>query len=84
MKIDQIENVTLRFEYQNGFQYAGGICNGRLTTLVRVYTDTGQVGIGWAYTLPALMHHIVDNQLAPLEVVDGQITLPAKRVLESS
>jgi len=66
MKIEHIEAITLRFEYATGFSYAGGTCTGRLTTLVRVHTDTGHVGIGSGYTHPSLMHLIVEQQLAPL------------------
>lgn len=66
MKIDHIEVITLRFEYENGFKYAGGICTGRLTTLVRVHTDDGRVGIGSGYSHPGLMHLVLEQQLAPL------------------
>ena len=48
MKIDHIEAINLRYEYPgaNGFQYAGGTCTARVTTLVRVHTNTGDVGLG--------------------------------------
>lgn len=68
MKIDHIETINLRFEYADGFTYAGGKCTGRLTTLVLVHCDNGQVGIGSAYSHPALVHLIVQQQLAPLLV----------------
>ncbi|MFN0050630.1 MAG: mandelate racemase/muconate lactonizing enzyme family protein [Planctomycetales bacterium] len=68
MKIDRIETINLRFEYANGFTYAGGKCTGRLTSLVLVHGDGGQVGIGTAYSHPALVHMIVQQQLAPLLV----------------
>lgn len=66
MKIDHIEAINLRFEYADGFTYAGGKCTGRLTTLVRVHTDTGLVGLGTAYAHPALVHLVVEHQLSPL------------------
>lgn len=66
MKIDHIETITLRFEYADGFRYAGGQCTARVTSLVLVHTDSGQVGIGAAYSHPGLVHLIVQEQLAPL------------------
>lgn len=66
MKIDHVETITLRFEYADGFQYAGGKCTARVTSLVMLHTDTGHVGIGAAYSHPGLVHLIVQEQLAPL------------------
>lgn len=66
MRIENIETITLKHDYQHGFAYAGGQCTGRVTTLVRVHTDTGHVGIGSAYSHPGLLHLIIDHQLAPL------------------
>jgi L-alanine-DL-glutamate epimerase-like enolase superfamily enzyme len=68
MKIDHIEAINLRFEYPGagGFQYAGGVCTARVTTLILVYTDTGQVGIGSVYSHPALVYLIVRDQLDPM------------------
>ncbi len=68
MKIDRIEAINLRFEYPGGygFQGAGGVCTARLTTLVLVHTDSGQVGIGSTYSNPALVYLIVRDQLDPL------------------
>ena len=66
MKIDHIEVITLRFEYENGYIYAGGRCSARVTTLVRVHTDTGDVGLGSGYSHPGLLHLIIERQLAPL------------------
>jgi D-galactarolactone cycloisomerase len=66
MKIDHIEVVHLLFEYPppRRFRYAGGICTGRVTSLVRVFTDTGQVGIGSAYSHPGLLRLIIQGQFA--------------------
>ena len=66
MKIDHIEVITLRFEYDDGFTYAGGKCTARVTTLVRVHTDTGEIGIGTGYSHPGILHLIIERQLAPL------------------
>ena len=68
MKIDHIEAINLRFEYPGagGFQYACGVCTARITTLILVYTDTGQVGIGSVYSHPALVYLIVRDQLDPM------------------
>jgi len=68
MKIDHVDCIHLLFEYPNraGFRYAGGVCNGRLASLVLVHTDTGQVGIGSAYSHPALVDIVVKHQLEPI------------------
>lgn len=68
MKIDRIESMCLRFEYADGFTYAGGKCSARVTSLVRVHTDTGHVGIGSAYSHPGMVQLTIDHQLAPLLV----------------
>jgi len=70
MKIEHIEPVSLLYEYPSNlaFTYAGGTCTGRLTTLVMVHTDNGQVGIGSAYSHPGLVHLVVKHQLEPLLV----------------
>src|SRR5215213_3388279 len=68
MKVEHVEVVNLRFEYpdERRFVYAGGTATGRLTSLVRVTTDTGQTGIGAAYSHPDLVRTIVDGHLRPL------------------
>src|SRR5262249_34615324 len=68
MKIDRVETINLLFEYADGFTYAGGKGTGRLTTLGLVHTDNGQIGIGSAYSHPALVYLVVQQQLAPLLV----------------
>src|SRR5581483_5163998 len=67
MKIDRIECINLKFDYPNryGFTYAGGKCTSRVTSVVRVTTDRGLVGIGSAYTHPLLCRIIVEHDLAP-------------------
>jgi L-alanine-DL-glutamate epimerase-like enolase superfamily enzyme len=68
MKIDQVEAIHLRYEYppDRAFRYAGGVCTGRLTTLVRVHTDDGRIGLGSVYSHPGLAHLVIADQLAPL------------------
>ena len=68
MKITAIDSICLRFEYQEGFTYAGGQCTGRLTNLVRVHTDEGPIGIGSAYSHPSMVHLVIKQQLEPLLV----------------
>ena len=48
MKIEHVEAVNLLCQYPENdrFQYAGGVCTNRLTTLILVHTDTNYVGIG--------------------------------------
>lgn len=68
MKIDRLEVINLRHEYpaHRRFAYAGGTCTGRLSSLTLVHTDTGQVGIGSAYSHPGLVALVVKQQLEPL------------------
>ena len=68
MRIDHVEAINLLYEYPDAdrFQYAGGICTNRVTTLIQVHTDTGHVGIGSVYSYPSLVYLIVRDQLDPL------------------
>ena len=68
MKIEHVEAVNLLCQYpeDDKFQYAGGVCTNRLTTLILVHTDTNYVGIGSVYSHPALIYLIVRDQLNPL------------------
>jgi L-alanine-DL-glutamate epimerase-like enolase superfamily enzyme len=68
MKIAHVEAINLLFEYPGraGFQYAGGVCTSRVTTLVLVHTECGQTGIGSVYSHPGLVYLVINEQLAPL------------------
>ncbi len=68
MKIDCVEAINLLFKYpeHHRFQYGGGVCDARLTSLILVHADSGDVGIGSVYSHPALVHLIVHDQLDPL------------------
>jgi len=70
MKIAQIEVVPLRCEYPEGqgFKFAGGYCNGRLSCLVLVHLDDGTVGVGSVYSHPGLVTSIVEGHLQPMLV----------------
>jgi L-alanine-DL-glutamate epimerase-like enolase superfamily enzyme len=63
MKIDYIEAIHLYFEYAPDatFVTPAGPVKGRLTTLVKVHTDDGRVGIGSAYAHPAMVQAAVDH-----------------------
>ena len=63
MKIDRIECINLLFEYpgRHGFQSSGGIATSRVTSLILVHTDTSEVGVGSAYSHPALVHIVVEQ-----------------------
>lgn len=67
MKIEDISVTTLLFEYEEDerFQYAGGVCTHRVTSLVQVMTDTGHIGIGSAYSHPDLVRIIIEDHLRP-------------------
>ena len=68
MKIQNIETFHLHHAYPDAdrFSYAGGTCTGRLTTLVRVETDTKHTGWGAAYTHPGMAELVIAHQLTPL------------------
>jgi len=66
VRIEQIECVHLRSEYQNGFRYAGGQCTARLTSLVLVHAEGGEIGIGSVYSHPGIVDLVVRHQLAPM------------------
>jgi D-galactarolactone cycloisomerase len=68
MRIGDIEVINLRFGYPpgGGFRYAGGVCTGRVTSLVRVRTECGKVGWGSVYSHPELVRVIVEGHLKPM------------------
>lgn len=65
MRIENVEVINLRFEYPKGggFRYAGGRVTARVTSLVRVTTNTGLVGLGAAYSHPDLVRLIIEGNL---------------------
>lgn len=67
MKIDRVETIHLRFAYppERQFLCAGGRCTARVTSLVRIHTDDGQVGLGSAYSHPGLVELVVKGQCEP-------------------
>ncbi len=68
MRIASIDVDTLLFEYpaQSRFRYAGGTCTHRVSSLIRVAADNGEVGIGSVYSHPRLVETIVTEQIAPM------------------
>lgn len=66
MRIEHVEAINLlhRYPAEHRFQYGGGICDARLTTLILVHTECGAVGVGSVYSYPALVYLIVREQLA--------------------
>jgi L-alanine-DL-glutamate epimerase-like enolase superfamily enzyme len=71
--------VNLVFEYPGraGFRYAGGVCTGRLTSLVRVQTDEGIEGIGSAYSNPDMVRCVVEGNLRDLLLDDDPTQVEA-------
>ena len=65
MRIEDVEVITLRFDYPSGqgFRYAGGTVTSRVTSLVRVRTDSGLIGLGAAYSHPDLVRIIIEGNL---------------------
>jgi len=67
MQIDEIEVINLHFTYPDPreFFYRGGYVTSRLTSLVRVHTQEGFVGLGTAYSHPDLLRIIIEKHLKP-------------------
>lgn len=67
-RIEDIQAVNLRYRYppEDRFRYGGGVCTGRLTTLVFVRLENGRTGVGSAYTHPGMAYLTVQHQLAPM------------------
>ena len=84
MKITNLEVANLLFTYPPGkeFNYAGGCCTGRLSSLIRVTTDSGTEGIGSVYSNPELVRVIVEHQLRDLLV--GEDPLEVESIWEKS
>lgn len=74
MKIDRVECINLLFDYpqRRGFESSGGVTTSRVTSLVLVHTDMGQVGIGSGYSHPALIQIVVEQLSALLCGMDPQ------------
>lgn len=72
MRIADIEVINLHFDYpcRHGFRYAGGLVTSRVTSLVRVTTDNGTIGLGAAYAYPDLVRTIIEHHLKPLLLGD--------------
>ena len=70
VRIELVEAINLLHRYPERlrFQYGGGICDARLTTLILVHTECGAVGVGSVYSYPALVYLIVREQLAAVLV----------------
>ncbi|MFV0462485.1 MAG: mandelate racemase/muconate lactonizing enzyme family protein [Nostocoides sp.] len=65
MRIDDLELYVLHHSYpaNDGFAFAGGTATGRVTTLVRVVSDSGLQGWGSAYTHPGVARATVVDHL---------------------
>jgi len=67
LRIAEIEVLNLRADYPHEFRfrYSGGVCTGRVTSLVRVTTEDGMVGWGTTYSYPKLVQIILEDHLKP-------------------
>jgi L-alanine-DL-glutamate epimerase-like enolase superfamily enzyme len=68
MRIADVEVINLLFSYPpgKGFRYAGGVVTSRVTSIIRLTTDDGMVGLGAAYSYPDLLRLIIERQLKPM------------------
>ena len=55
----------MEYPGRRGFRYGGGQVTGRVTTLVRVLTDTGMTGLGASYAYPDIVRIIIERHLRP-------------------
>jgi D-galactarolactone cycloisomerase len=80
LKIENIEVVNLRFLYPStkGLQSPSGASTGRVSSLVRVWTDAGIVGLGSVYSHPDLVRIIVEDHLR--EMLIGEDPLDIERL----
>lgn len=62
------------------FDFAGGRCGARVSTLVRVFTDDGQTGLGSVYSHPEMVRMVVEDQLR--ELLIGEDPLDVERLWE--
>jgi D-galactarolactone cycloisomerase len=65
--IAEIEVINLHMDYPNrqGFRYSGGLVTGRVTSLLRVTTEDGTIGLGACYAYPDLVRIIIERHLGP-------------------
>jgi L-alanine-DL-glutamate epimerase-like enolase superfamily enzyme len=72
MRIEDIEVTNLHTDYpeRRGFRYAGGLVTSRVTSLVKVRTDSGATGLGAVYSHPDLVRIIIEKHLKPLLLGD--------------
>jgi D-galactarolactone cycloisomerase len=65
VRIQDVEVINLRFDYPSGggFRYAGGVVTSRVTSLVRVHTDSELVGLGAVYSHPDLVRTVIEGNL---------------------
>lgn len=68
MRIREIEVTTLRFPYPpgQGFHFAGGYCDARVSSLIQVHTDDGVSGVGSVYSHPEMVRTVIEGQLRDL------------------
>ncbi len=80
MRIDNVEVVNLRQSLPSGrsFRAPCGISTGRVTSLVRVSTDTGITGLGSVYSHPDLVRVVVEGQLR--DILIGKDPLEVERL----
>ena len=64
MRIRDIEVINLHFDWQ-ALPLRGGVCTGRLTSLVKVFTDEGLTGPGSVYSHPDVTRTIIEGHLRP-------------------
>lgn len=79
MQIRDIKVINLQFEYETDrrFHYAGGVCTGRLTSLVRVHTDAGLTGLGSVYSHPDLVRAVIEDHLSPFLIGENPLDIDA-------
>ena len=55
----------MEYPGRSGFRYAGGLVTSRVSTIIRVHTDRGLIGLGASYAYPDIVRIIIENHLRP-------------------
>ena len=69
MKIEKIECIPMIYPMQNPIYSGTGRCDARQLLLIRIYTDTGLVGLGESAPFGGPVHStqaVVENEIAPM------------------
>ncbi|MCC8127653.1 MAG: mandelate racemase/muconate lactonizing enzyme family protein, partial [Clostridiales bacterium] len=76
MKIEKVECIPMIYHMKHPIYSGTGKCNTRQMLLIRIYTDTGLVGLGEAATFGGPVYTtqvVVENEIAPLLIGEDPV-----------